>query len=248
MSSTETLYTFRISTPNYLERNRSQVVKLPAYRDGALVAPTQAGSTFSLFDDSGEALVDAQPVTVSGDVAEFTITDTVLTDDLALAERWREEWTLVMPDGVRNVRRDAGLCLHLLYPVITLEDLVAKHRTLQTILPKNDVNAQGYIDDAWITINNRIVSKGRRPYLVMTPWSLKEVHENLTLQCIFRDAETSVGDGRYRKLSDDYRRDFDAAWAGLNFEYDADQDGNSDGTDRVGAEPVVSLNCPPRWW
>jgi hypothetical protein len=250
MSSTETLYTFRISTPNYLERGRGQVVKLPAYRDGALVAPTEAGSTFSLYDDSNQPVIDAQPISVTGSIASFEIADTVLTEDLQLADNWREEWSLVMPDGVRNVRRDAGLCLHLLYPVVTLEDLLAKHRTLLDILPKTDPYAQGYLDDAWITINNRIVSKGRRPYLIMSPWSTKELQENLTLSRIFYDASTSLqeGGGQYKRDGDRYKQDFENAWATLSFNYDSDQDGAADGTDQVSAEPVVSLNCPPRWW
>lgn len=251
MSSTETLFTFRISTPNYLERARTQVVKLPAYRDGALVAPTASGSTFSLFDSSNTAIVDAQPVTVSGSVAEYTLTDTVLSEDLELADHWREEWSLVMPDGTtRLVRRDAGLCLHMLYPVVTLEDLVARHRTLTDILPKADPYAQGYLDNAWITLNNRIVSKGRRPYLIMSPWALKEVHETLALSLIFYDATTSLqeGGGQYKRDGDRYKADSDNAWAALSFAYDANQDGVDDGTDNVAAEPVVSLNCPPRWW
>lgn len=250
MSSTETLYTFRIDTPNYLERARTQVVKLPAYRDGALVAPTEAGSTFSLFDDSNTAIVDAQPVTVSGSIAAYTLTDTVLSADLDLADRWREEWVLQMPDGVRNVRRDAGLCLHMLYPTVTLEHLVAKHRTLTDILPKTDPYAQGYLDDAWITINNRIVGKGRRPYLIMEPWAVKELHTALTLSRIFYDASTSLqeGGGQYKRDGDRYKTDYNDAWAELSFAYDSDQDGVDDGTDNVAAEPVVSLNCPPRWW
>jgi hypothetical protein len=251
MSSSETLYTFRVSTPNYLERARTQVVKLPAYRDGALVAPTEAGSTFSLYDESNTAIVDAQAVTVTNSIAEYTIDASVLTDDLGLSDRWREEWSLVMPDGTtRLVRRDAGLALHLLYPVVTLEDLVAKHRTLTDILPKTDPYAQGYLDDAWITINNRIVSKGRRPHLIMQPWALKEVHETLTLSRIFKDASTSLqeGGGQYKRDADSYKQDFENAWAALSFAYDSDQDGEDDGTDNVAAEPVVSLNAPPRWW
>jgi hypothetical protein len=84
----------------------------------------------------------------------------------------------------------------------------------------------------------------------MQPWALKEVHETLTLSRIFKDASTSLqeGGGQYKRDADSYKQDFENAWAALSFAYDSDQDGTDDGQDHVSAEPVVSLNAPPRWW
>ncbi len=64
-------FSARIPFPEYLERNREQVVKLEVYRAGAIQAP--GPGTFSLFDPGGVAIVDAEAISVVTSRAQYTI-------------------------------------------------------------------------------------------------------------------------------------------------------------------------------
>ena len=57
MGTGEIQYTFRKTVPNVLQRGRDQVITLEAYRNGVLVAPTVAGSSFQLLAPDGTAQV-----------------------------------------------------------------------------------------------------------------------------------------------------------------------------------------------
>lgn len=247
MSSSETRYSFRFSGPQYLERAREQRVTMPARHEGALAVPS--AGTYSLFDPSNTAIVDAQAINVVASVAGFTIPAATLPSTIAFNEGWREEWVLTMPDTtVRTVIRDTAFVRHAMFPVVTLADLVGVHSNIVTLLPDNDDDAQDKIDEAWKLIDSRLVSKGNRTYLAMSPWSFRESHLWLTLMFIFRDARTTLGEGDYSDLARDYKTDFEDAWAQLTWLWDSDQDGVvDDSSRRRSGTPVVYLNSAPGW-
>ena len=68
MSTPET-YTIRVAYPDYIVRGAATTVSLPVYLAGALVEPTEAGSTFSLYDPAGNVVVAQDDVSVVDDVA-----------------------------------------------------------------------------------------------------------------------------------------------------------------------------------
>ena len=239
-------YTARISIPEYLERNRAQVVSLEVYRDGALAAPSSG--TFTLFDAQGAEVVSAAAVTVSGSIAQYSIPAATLPTTKAVGEGWLSEWALVMPDGITHTfRRSSALVLRALYPVITDLDLLALYTDLNLLRPSGLSSFQGYIDEAWRQVLGRLISKGRFPYLIVDPWALREIHLETTLGLIFRDFASSIGEGRWLALAENHKKEASFAWQALTFQYDEDHDGQPDGGERrKSAHPVVYLSNAPR--
>jgi hypothetical protein len=238
-------YTARIPFPDYLERNRTQTVKLEVYRDGALAAPSSG--TFTLYDDNDEEVVSAAAVTITASVAEYSISAATLPTTQTVGEGWQEEWALVMPDGVTHTfRRSAALVLRTLYPVITDLDLTALYTDLGDLRPDALTSFQGYIDEAWRQVLGRLIARGRFPYLILDPWSLREIHLETTLALIFRDFASSLGQGQYLELAESHKKEASFAWQTLTFQYDEDHDGKPDGERRKAAEPVIYLSNAPR--
>lgn len=249
MSEASTLYTARIEGPEYLERGRTQSVELPIYRDGVLAAPT--AGTFSLFDAADAVVVDALAITITADIATFSVTAAEVPADQQPGERWRILWQLTLADGlIRSIGRDATVVRRTIFPTITLADLVRHHSDLATLLAgSNDINAQGYIDESWRIIINRLEAQNVRANLILSPWSLREVHIWLALELFSLDAHTSMlGDSKYLELAELYRDRYERAWSSLNFSYDSDNDGAIDDADRTAAVSVVMLSDAPAAW
>ena len=66
-----TLYTFAAQYPSLIVRGGACAVRLPAYRAGALVAPTSG--TYSLIAPGGAVIVNVAAVTVASSIATYTI-------------------------------------------------------------------------------------------------------------------------------------------------------------------------------
>ena len=242
MAVTDTSYTARFELPDLIERGKANTITCRTYRSGAVSTPTAAGSTVSVYDASNTAVVNAAAVTVSTH-AQYAITAATLTDR-ALEMGWRVEWSLVMPDGLTHVfRTEAALVRGRLYPAISDVDIARRVSALDTA--RADVitgaaNHQDKIDEAWIDLQWRLINKGNRPNLVMSPAALREPHLYLTLALIFSDL-AARGDADYAHQADQYRHAFEAAWSRVAFEYDADDDGQADSNRRRAASPVTWL-------
>lgn len=240
MSSSEVLYTARVER-EYIERNRAQLLKCPAYRDGALAAPSSG--TVTVYNEADTKLVDAAAVTIASSVAQYSIGASTTADE-DLGEGWRVEWALVMPDTITHTFRvPAALVRRRLYPVVTDADLIRRHADLSDLMPTTLSSYQDYIDEAWGDIMERIVSRGMLPYLVMDAAALRRVHMYHALELIWVDFSTSAGDGRYLDLAKVYRDKFSEAWRELKFDYDLDNDGAADGDagQKQSANPLIFL-------
>jgi len=245
----DTLYTARFKLPTFLERGRDNVVKCAVYRDGALVAPSSG--TFALYDKNG-ATVTSGSATISGSVAQATIASATLAT-LGLSASWSIAWPLAMPDGTTHTfRNDAALVRRALYPVVTDADLFERVSSLN---PSSNTplttlsDFQDYIDGSWTEIQNRLISMGNRPYLVMSPSSLREPHLLLTLAYIFEDLSTRLNEA-YENRAADYRRQYEAALGRLSFEYDVEDNGIADTSKRRAVSPTFWMGSPtgPRWY
>ena len=114
------------------------------------------------------------------------------------------------------------------------------------------------LDEAWATIMLRLIANGRRPYLVMSPSALRDVHLLLTLHLIFLDFQTSAGDGgRWQALAEHYGRRYTEAWGQLRFTYDEADENKVDPSSKKAATSQVWTNgrgltnagsYPRRWW
>ena len=229
----------RLLAPDLIERGVDQLIRCPVYQDGALVAP--ASGTVDVIDSSGVKQVDGAAVTITANIAQFTILAAV-TASLSLAKGWRVEWALTITGDVHTFRNDAALVRRNLYPVLTDADLF---RRVSALDPTNATvihslsDFQDYRDEAWAEITSRLVGRGNRPNLVMSPSSFRTVHMYLTLALIFDDFSTRLNDA-YREHSDFYRHEYREAWGDLAFFYDPDDSGSADSTTtRRAAVPSV---------
>ena len=241
MATTDTLYCPRFLSPEWIEQSRTNTVKCRVYRDGALSAPTSG--TLTVYNASAAAVVDAQTVTISGAAAEYAIASATLASE-TLSDGWLFEWSLVMADGLTHVfRTEGGMVRRRLYPVITDDDLSRRHSDLSDLRPSSMTSYQDYIDEAWAEIENRLLSEGNRPYLIISPSAFREVHLAKTLEIVFRDFSTSVGDGRWWEFAEQYQRAYAIAWNRLRFRYDTDDDGQPDADDtRRSGSSTIWLN------
>ena len=218
----------RIKRPDFIQRDADNTLSLPVYRDGAIQAVTSG--TISVFDDAGingTPLVDEAAVVVVAGVATYDIAAASLPITKPLDDTWQERWTLTIGGDVYTFWRDAQLVLRLLYPVISDDDLISRHTELtQWLTAASRTSYQDYLDDAWDTIQIRLLEDGRRPVLIMSSWSLREVHIQLTLERIFRDFSSSAGGarGKYAALADHYRMAYAAGWSQMKLVYDDSED------------------------
>lgn len=246
MSAAELLYTFRDYGPSVLEREREQVVTLPVYRDGAIVAPTASGSSYKLYSPSG-LLVHTGTLTVAGSIATVTIPASALPSTLDLSDGYREEWVLVLPDGTtRPKTRAAAVARRQLNPVIADADLVAEYPDILRDLPAGETTFQGFVDEAWKRILARMRGVGTLPQLVYTDYELRDAHRELVLFLIAKWWEfkgTSVES--WRTMREYHWTAYEAAWTRAKVAVDVDGDGTPDGDGDIGLGGVVHLNVAP---
>lgn len=241
--ATTTYVTARFLTPDYIVRNTDNALSCPLWRDGALVAPTQAGSTVSVYDGAGTAIVNAAPVTVAGSIATYTISAGTLPTTLQLGMGWRVEWSLLVGTATTLYRNSAGLVRAQLAPVVTDADLFRRESALNPSgnAPVSTLtDFQDYLDEAWVTIHGRLTGKGSLPHLVMEATALREPMVFLTLALIFQDFRTRLNE-TWKEKAQEYEAKFDKAWDGLAFEYSTADTGQSDGRRKRSANPTCWL-------
>lgn len=236
------LYTPRFPGPRFLVRNRAEVVELTVYRDGDKVHIT--GVTVSVFDETGAAVVDAASAPVSGNTASYTI-PAATTNGRTLAQGWRIEWVATISGEVYYFRNDAALVRRQLYPVVTDLDLFRRASSLNpassTVITSLS-NYQDYLDEAWVEITNRLINTGRRPNLIISPYSLRDVHLYLTLALIFEDLSTRLNEA-YELRAQDYRAQYERCWGEVRALIDSDDSGEADDPHhRTAANPTVWLS------
>jgi hypothetical protein len=253
VSLAETVYAARFRTSETIERGRQQTLTCPTQRAGATATPTSG--TITIYRPDQTTLVTAAVTVPGGGIATYTLLAGATTSE-QLGEGFLVEWALLMPDSVTHTfRNDAALVRRSLYPVISDADLTLRHSDLPALLASGTTSYQNYLDESFATIQNRLISQGRRPYLVIQPSALREAHVMLTLHMIFLDFQTSAGDGgRWQALAEHYLRAYTEAWNTLKFTYDESDENRVDPTSKKGATSTVWLNgrggpsFGPRWY
>lgn len=227
-------YAITFPLHHIIERNRATVIEAPVYQDGALVAPTAGTATVK---DGGGTTISTGSVTITGDVATYTV-PAADTDDESLSDDWVVEWSLTVAGSTVVAANVAHLARQKLYAPVSSADLRRAFRSLDStdtasVTTVSDLSP--YIEEAWYEIEDRLINKGRRAELVMSPSSLRRPLKHLALAGLFddlalRSPEWSEHGPRQRQL-------YEAAWGELSFRYDADQDGLPD-PDRVALAPL----------
>lgn len=225
-----TLYSARFDTPDLLQRGRTEVLECRVYRAGALVAPTEAGSTVTIYDGDNDAVVSAAAVTVTGDVATYSLSGAT-TAALEYSKFWRVVWALIMPDGVTHTfEQRAALVRRVPHPVVTEASLYARVRALDPSSSAPISTRTSYedtIDEAWKALVNRLIESDLRIEGILDPSSLRETHLCLVLAMVFEDL--AARNPAYQTTADSYRKQYETAWSRLSPQIDDDDDGQSDG-------------------
>lgn len=243
MALNDQTYQVRFPLPSLLERGIDTTIEAPVYQSGALVAPTSG--TITIYDEDNDAKVSAAAVTITDSVATYTVTAGT-TSGLTLADGWRVEWTLTVSGQTIRSVNEASLVRQIVRPMLSDVDI---YRRVPALDPNSasvitsETNYQGYIDEANTEVQLRLIAAGRRPWLIMSPASLRPVYLNLSLAIIFEDLAARLANVDYMERADRYREAYAKAYADLNFTYDLDLDGiaetNESGNPaRVGAHTI----------
>jgi hypothetical protein len=224
VAAADTIYAARFSGPETLVKGRANLVTCPLYRDGAVVAPASSGSTLTVLRPDGTALVDAQAVTVTGSVAQYSIGSSVLA-----AEPYREgysvEWSLVVAGTTHRFRRSGAVCRSQLYPVVTDLDLIRRHSDLASQRPASLGSYQAQLDEAWADLTDDLRLQGNLPHRILSSEDLRRVHMFRALVIIFRDFRVGGQEAKWADLQAEYEDLARKAFDGLSVVYDRDEDG-----------------------
>lgn len=240
-------YTTRQDLPFLIEIGKDTVLACPVYRDGALVEP--ASATVTVYDAANVAVVSAAAASVVSSVAEYTLS-AATTAALLPSSGWRVEFTLVALAGASSsvlLTSSAYLVRRRLYPTIADADVARRVPSLAITFAGRPTVAstyQGAIDEADTIVQRRLLEGGRRPWLLVEPWALREVWLTLTIAIVYEGLVGVAGDGDpYTARAAHWHDLYEAAWATAQSAMDWDQDGAADSTERTSAKPAGVWLC-----
>jgi hypothetical protein len=237
-ATASTEYTARFLGPDLIERGRPNPLACPISLSGSAVVPTSW--TLEVFDHTGTSQLSATGIGVA-----CTYTWTPATT-LTFNEGWRVEWDALI-GGVHHVfGNDAALVRNRLYPVVDDNDLYGRCGALKS--SENDAIAtiatyQPWRDSAWRIIQGRLLARGNRSNLILSPSAFSEAHTTLSLALVFEDFGTRF-DASYKETGAMYREQFERAWGEITFDKayaDRESGVNQSSGGRVSTKPVFWL-------
>ena len=218
----QTIYSHRHGLPDFIVRGRANLVECPVYSGSTLTAPSSG--TVDVFKGDGTKLVDGQAVTVTADIATYSLAAELLPSTLNLEDNWLIVWSLTLAGSTHTFQRPAALVRRELHPVVTPADVSAIHQDASSLLASGQTLAN-FIDEAWDVLQRRLLAAGRRPYLIISDFALFDVHRHLAAYLLFNDAASSVGDGNWSEMAEHHIDRYEQEWARLSLSYDMDEDG-----------------------
>lgn len=215
------------SLPFLAERGATNVLACPLVRDGAVVEPTSG--TITITDRNGAPLMATTAATLvtyhaGNGGSDLLAMGAVWTPgaSVPIQEGCRVAFALTLPDESEHTFiNDLSVVLHRLYCPISDVDLWQAKPSLNP----NDQGAisrqtswQSAMDSAWLLIQSRLIEKGNRPNLILSPYSLREACIELTLANIFEDMATRLNDA-YLTQAQTHRDRFEKAFSRVSFKY-----------------------------
>ncbi len=233
--------------PDLIERGVTQTLELEVRSMASESVAVPSAATFALYDAAGAVVVATATATPStdGTTISYALSSASVPTSLALGDDWREVWTATISGTVHTFTRDAALVRYRPRPSVTLADIYARQTDLAAQVPPTQTSWLPQGQEAWKTIEQALVDQGRRPWLIVSGGSLRSVLTALWLHLCNLNLSQRMQDGsRYAKLAEIYLKQFDDQWARLRFEYDSDEDGDTDG--QVAAKPFLSFTSGPQ--
>lgn len=219
------------SLPHLIVKGRDTVLSTVVERDG-FVSPV--AGTARVYRDGGTQ-VGADYAIASTTTPSITIL-AATTGSEDLSEYWRVEWDF----GDIQSTNSAHLVRRALAPVLTDRALYRRAPALDPA--RNPIHSQATFaaerEEAWIQISRRLINVGRRPWLVIEPDALREVHMLLTLALIF-EAFAHRAEEAFAETADRYREQYRQAWNDLKFRYDESEDGTDAEPNRESGSALI---------
>lgn len=229
------LVTVQLAEPYLLIRGTDTDISVALEQYGTPVTVTTATAT--VYDEQGNQV--AQYTDTSTTAPTVTVLGADTTSAI-LSERWRVEWDL---DG-RVINTAAQLVRYGWTPALTDADLYRRAPALDPsgVSPISErLTYEPERTEAIHQVRDRMLSNGRRPWLVVEPHRLREPLVLLTLALVFEGF--AHRDTLLHPVADRYREQFERAWDSLSFLYDDTEDGNADSDSRTAARPSAWLQA-----
>ena len=252
MASAETSYSGGAPYPEFLERGRTQIIQLPVYSAGALVAPTVAGSTAALIGPTGTAVWAATAITVTASIATLSVTTALLPTTQQLGEGYTLVWSLVISGVIRVFRREAVVARYMVSCPVSQDDVTTRHPRLLTDLGAASAVAgrlQAVIDTAWGDVLRWLVRGANWPHHIVGAESLYDVTLQRAIELAARRIDDSGpgaggGIGRYARIAEEASERYKSAQVALTALWDRDQQGAPDSLARSGGSGVTLVRGP----
>lgn len=234
--------------PDLLERDPpgAQSLSLPLATNGATVAPTSG--TLTIRKGDGSDLITDQAVTITDEIATYSIGASVLPSSLSLSRDWIAQWSLVVDSVTYRIEWPVALVRRVAVLAASVSDMTTRHTELSAWKADDGPSLQDFLDEAWAELQERLWRERRYPDQSLTPNSFRLPAVYLALSLAFLDYHASAGGtGKYKELSDHYRAEYDQAWAVLQFVQDIDNDGTPDAGETVAGDSVLFLGGGANW-
>ena len=201
--------------PFTLVKNLSTTISVPIYDDGVLANALSA--TYQILDADFN-VKESGSMSIVSNVATLTATST-----LPYGDRYRITFSITLSDG-REVKPENELYVvrQAFYPVVSSVDLYARVPGLDpssTSPHSSYTDYNNFLDEAWYTLMNKLISKGNRPHLILSNSALREAHISLSLAMIFEDFSTRLN-AEWGDKAAAYYKAYDVAWDNLVFNYE----------------------------
>lgn len=239
----------RQSLPRMVEVGVAQTLTLDVYSEDASTMSAASAATFTL-KVGASTVVSAASATVGGSSTATYALLAAATEGLTPSDDWLEIWTVTIDGVAQTLTRSGYLVRRAWHPTITDADLIDYHSDLAALRPSSLTTYEPYRRRAGNWLQTRLISKGRRPWLIFDTWALTTAHIHKALALIFADFASAVGDGRYKELAAQHEGQADAAFDAVVFRYDAGETGNIADENPVSSTVPVFLTSGPsarRW-
>lgn len=232
--------------PQYIEREKTQVLRLPVEYEGDIVPPVSG--TYTLYDSS-KNIIKTGAISVVNKVAQFTLSSSDIPATTLLTTQAQEEWILTFSEPestIETINRRVYICLRTLYPTVTHSSLEDEFAIINDLLTKEQISNK--IRASWEYLQRLLNREEKRPYLIMDSSQLTDLHMFLCLEKIFSDLENGTSDtGNYAKQMEKYAKKADLAKESLTLLYDlAELNRISSAINAVPVESTVTFNARPQ--
>lgn len=230
-----------IGGPDLIPYGQAWSLDLVWRLDGDIVTPTTC--TVTLYNANGAAVL-TNASTTEPEVGRRRLALTSAdTEGETLSDGWRAVWHITYDGNLYEVTRDVALCKYVPRCPVVTQDLYDLHPTLRSSRPVGLDNFDAQIRQAWIRVTEWVYNQGRRPWLVVSAGSLRDLVIAEALAIVFSDGRGP--NPRFEQLAAENRTAAKELRGSLRFEYDDDEDGVADG--QQSASPVLFLSAgPPR--